>query len=190
MTPQDIFSDLPRLETERLILRKLRAEDDEAVFAYASDPEVARYVGWDVHRSIEDSRAYIDVTLESYANGDPASWGIETRDTGTLIGAAGFFNWDLTHARAEFGYSLRRRYWNLGYTTEAALAMIDFGFTTMELNRIEAQCAPSNVASARVMEKAGMSYEGLLRERMFTKGMYRDLKIYSILRSEWEARRR
>ena len=64
---------------------------------------------------------------------------------------------------------------------------MDFGFEQMSLNRIEARCELPNIGSARVMEKIGMTYEGVLREQMYTKGAYRDVKMYSILRREWAA---
>lgn len=181
----DVFGNLPALETERLILRKLRPEDDRDVFDYASNPEVSKQVVWDTHESIEDSRSFIAAVMELYENGEVATWGIEHRESGKLIGTAGFAYWNIPHARAEIGYALGERYWGRGYMTEAARAMLDFGFNTMGLNRIEARCELENRGSERVMEKIGMSLEGVIRQHMYVKGSYRDLKLYSILRSEW-----
>jgi ribosomal-protein-alanine N-acetyltransferase len=185
MLIRDIFSDLPSIETDRLILRRLRADDDEAVYAYASDPEVSRHVVWDTHRSIEDSRSFIAINLELYAGGEVATWGIELKEIRTLIGTAGFGYWNIVHNRAEIGYAIARAFWGRGYVTEATRAMFDFGFRRMALNRIEARCEPDNLGSSRVMEKAGMTFEGVLRRQMFVKGEYKDLKMYSILREEW-----
>lgn len=186
MNIHDIFHDLPSIETERLLLRRLRPDDDEAVFAYASDPEVSNYVVWDTHRSVEDSRSFIAINMELYAGGEVATWGIELKELGMLIGTAGFGYWNVVHDRAEIGYAIARRFWGRGYVTEAARGIIDFGFKRMGLNRIEARCEPENVGSSRVMEKAGMKYEGLLRDQMYVKGSYRSMMMYSIVRTDWE----
>ena len=83
---------------------------------------------------------------------------------------------------------LSREYWGRGLMPEALRAMIAFGFERMGLNRIEARCIAENAASARVMEKVGMTYEGTLRQREFIKGAYRDMKLYAILKSEYRPR--
>ena len=183
-----ILKDLPTLETERLILRKMTPADAEAVFTYASDPEVTRYVIWDTHRTIEDSESFLHSTVERYKNAEAADWGIVRKENGRFIGGCGIVGWDLDHARAEMGYVLSREYWGQGLMPEAVRAMISFGFERMGLNRIEARCMTENVASARVMEKAGVTYEGTLRKREFIKGAYRDIKLYAILRSEYRPR--
>jgi [ribosomal protein S5]-alanine N-acetyltransferase len=94
--------------------------------------------------------------------------------------------WAPEHARAEMAYVLARSHWGRGLMTEAVRAVIRFGFERMGLNRIEARCISENAASARVMEKAGMTYEATFRQREFIKGEYRDMKVYSVLRREWE----
>jgi ribosomal-protein-alanine N-acetyltransferase len=81
---------------------------------------------------------------------------------------------------------LARRLWNQGLMTEAVREIVRFGFERMNLNRIEARCKIANVGSARVMEKVGLSFEGVLREHQYAKGVFEDLKLYSILRSEWQ----
>jgi ribosomal-protein-alanine N-acetyltransferase len=89
------------------------------------------------------------------------------------------------HSRAEIGYVIGRKYWGEGLMTEAVKEVIRFGFERMNLNRIQATCFPENIGSYRVMEKAGMKFEGTLREQMFIKGRFQDLKLYSILRKEY-----
>ncbi len=181
-----VFADLPELETERLLLRKMRLDDAEAMFAYASDPEVTRYVLWDTHRSIEDSESFLRFAIEGYEKGDFGGWGVVLKDSGVFIGTCGLdAGYAPEHARAELGYVLSREHWGKGLMPEAARAVIAFGFGSMGLNRIQARCIAENTASARVMEKAGMTYEGTLRESEFIKGAYRDMKLYSILRHEY-----
>jgi [ribosomal protein S5]-alanine N-acetyltransferase len=175
----------PRLETERLVLRKMTLGDAAAVFAYASDPEVTRYVLWETHRSVEDSRAFLELTERKYEGGGEPDWGMVYKGDGRFVGTCGFVGWSREHARAEMGYVLNRRYRGRGLVPEAVRAMIAFGFEKMDLNRVEARCVAENIASARVMEKAGMTYEGTLRQREFLKGAYRDMKLYAILRGEY-----
>lgn len=185
MPDPTLFRRLPVLETPRLILRPLRPEDAEAVFAYASDPEVSRYMTWDQHRSLAESHAFIRTAIDRYSGGRGGDWGIVVRDEGRLIGTAGFFDWDLRHARAEVGYVIARTHWNRGLTTEALKALLGFGFGPMALNRVQAMCVKENVASGRVMEKAGMHYEGTLRQYMSIKGAWVDMRVYSMLRGEF-----
>jgi [ribosomal protein S5]-alanine N-acetyltransferase len=174
----------PTLETDRLILRRMTPSDAEAVFAYASDPEVTRYVIWETHRSIEDSRAFLDLVAGKHESGGEPDWGIVYKGDHHFVGTCGIVSWEPDHARAELGYALSRHYWGRGLMVEAVQAMIAFCFDRMNLNRIEARCIAENVASTRVMEKAGMTHEGTLRQREFIKGAYRDIEVYSILRSE------
>ena len=178
------LGDLPTLETERLILRKMTPNDAGAVFTYASDPEVARYVLWETHRSIEDSRAFVELAVSRYESGGEPEWGIVYKGDHRFVGTCGIVSWEPEHARAELGYALSREYWDRGLMPEAVRAIISFGFGRMGLNRIEARCIAENSASARVMQKAGMTCEGTLRQRERIKGEYRDMEIYSILRGE------
>jgi [ribosomal protein S5]-alanine N-acetyltransferase len=181
-----VFADLPELETGRLLLRRMRLDDAEAMFAYASDPEVTRYVLFETHRTVEDSETFLRLAVEGYERGDFGGWGVVLKDSGAFVGTCGVdVNYAPEHTRAELGYVLSRDHWGRGLMTEAVRAVIRFSFRRMELNRIQARCIAENTASARVMEKAGMTYEGTLRESEFIKGAYRDMKLYSILRREF-----
>ncbi len=181
------FSHLPVLETPSLILRPLRRSDAPDIFAYATDPEVARYVLWDPHTSLRDTRSYIRYIRSLYHSGSPSSWGIELRETGRVIGTIGFMWASGENRSAEVGYSLSRKYWNHGYATEALSAVLDSAFRTLNFHRIEAQRDVRNPASGRVMEKCGLRREGLLRSRLKNKGEFIDVVIYAILRQDWES---
>jgi len=109
---------------------------------------------------------------------------VEHRADGKLIGTCGFVTWFRHDARAEVAYALARPYWGQGLGTEAMRAVTAFGFTSMRLNRIEARCLIENRASARVLEKAGMRLEGVMRQHIFLKGGYRDLQLYATLKDE------
>ena len=188
MKVREVFGDLPEIKTGRLLLRGMTPDDAADVFEYASDPLVARYVIWDAHRSIKDSESFLELVVEGYRNGELGSWGMVDRESGKLIGTCGYDgSWLPAHARAEIGYALSRRYWGKGLMPEAVKALIEFGFDRMDLNRIVARCFSQNTASEKVMQKVGMTCEGTLREYLYLKGAYQDLKVYSILRSEYRS---
>lgn len=180
-----VFSALPTLETDRLLLRPSRPEDAGDVFAYARDPDTARHTTWEPHATIDESRAFITSRLERQTRGDPTTWALVLKAEGRVVGDCGFTSWTPRHNRAEIAYNLARGLWGHGLMTEAVRRVVAFGFEAMACNRIEARCLPENAASARVLEKAGMAFEGVIREQMYAKGAYRSLRLYSILRCEW-----
>ena len=188
MLNADLMTYMPELATPRLRIRKLTMRDAQDIYRYSRDPEVARHVLWEAHRSIGDSRAYLRYMLRRYRNHEPASWGIEYAQTGEIIGTIGFMWIQSDNAAAEVGYSLSRDYWNRGIMTEALKAVIAHGFGTMNLNRIEAQHETTNPASGAVMRKCGMVREGTLRQRLFNKGKYVDVELYAILRRDYAQR--
>jgi ribosomal-protein-alanine N-acetyltransferase len=185
MSDGGAFAEFPTLETDRLLLRKITRDDAPAVFDYASDPQVPLYMPWLPHQSLAETYAYLAQVIDHYAQGEPGPWGIVHKGDARLIGACGYSNWRREHRRAEIGYVLHRGYWGHGYMTEAVRAIVDFGFARMGLNRVEARCEVPNVGSARVMEKVGMTFEGILREQVYEKDRYRDMKIYALLRRDW-----
>lgn len=183
-----LFRHLPTLITERLTLRPLRRDDAVDMFAYASDPEMAHYTLWEAHRTLADTRQFLSYMLACYERGEPGSWGVALTDTGRLIGTCGFVGWNNTQRRAEIGYAIARARWGQGLATEAAQAVIDFAFNATTIFRLQALCMVANTASARVMEKIGMHYEGILRGFTLHKGQPSDMKMYALLRTDWEDR--
>lgn len=183
---EEIFRQMPILETQRLNLRPLSLEDAQDMYDYARDPLVARYVPWEVHRSIDDSLAFLNTVAEDRQAGRPHSWAMVSKASERVVGTAGFVRWRPEHSTAEIGYVLARPLWGQGLTSEAVKTIIDFGFTRLELNRIEAFCVEENLPSAGVMVKCGMKLEGVLRDYQRHKGALYNFKIHSILRREWE----
>jgi len=181
---KEVFRNLPTLSTSRLILRKIKMEDAESIFEYASRPITSKYTIWDVHKDIRDTRQFIRTVLDKYENNQADSWCIVEKKGSKVIGTCGFCNWKPEHAKAEIGYALSPDYWRKGYTTEAVKKVIEFGFDVMELARMEAICLLDNIGSYKVMEKAGMKYEGILRHYLYAKGQFHDLRIYSIIKSD------
>ena len=113
--------------------------------------------------------------------------GIELKESGRLVGTVDFVWWKPEQQSAEIGYVLARDCWGQGLMTEVASALLKLGFGEMDLVRIQARCIEGNIGSQRVMEKIGMSYEGTLRKGIKTKGRHWDLKLYSILKDEYES---
>ncbi|HZB88763.1 MAG TPA: GNAT family N-acetyltransferase [Terracidiphilus sp.] len=148
-------------ETDRLLLRKPTAGDAEAIFRrYSADPEVTRYMSWATHRRLDDTRAFLAWSEGDWARWPAGSYLVFARDQDCLlIGGTGVsFR---TPDEAVTGYVLARDAWGKGYATECLRAMILLARQT-GVRRLEAVCHAENRASAHVMEKCGMHYEGLL----------------------------
>ena len=183
-SPPVFFSCLPSLETRDLVLRRPRMKDAADIYAYASDDEVARYVLWEPHHSLAETRSCLRGLIRCARAGYPSSWVIVLRETGRVIGTIGFVWYSAENCSAEVGYSLSRDYGNRGYATQALQAVSSEAFHSLPLNRLEAQHDLRNPASGRVMEKSGFRREGILRSRVFNKGEYIDVALWSLLRSD------
>ena len=177
----------PSLQTERLLLRPFVLADAADVQRLAGEREIAAFTT-NIPHPYEDGVAeqWIGTHQEAFEQGRAAHWAIVLRDRGLLIGAIGL-SIQREHARAEMGYWIGRPYWGRGYCTEAARAVLRYGFTVLGLNRIYAAHMRSNPASGRVMQKIGMRYEGRLRQHVLKWGVFEDLEVYSILKGESEA---
>ena len=149
------------LKTDRLRLRKVKLADAEAIFRqYAQDPEVTKYVSWRAHRDIQETREYVHMCLLAWDVGKAFHWVIERIEDkqviGMMIARVGGEKWEL-------GYVLGREYWGQGYMTEAVKGIIAWALRQKDIYRIWAVSDVDNIGSARVMEKAGMQREGILR---------------------------
>ena len=182
-----IFSRMPRLETERLLLRPLRVSDTEDMFAYAKDPSVTRYLLWRPHPNTEHTRAYLEYLGGRYRIGMHYEWAVVLKAESRMIGTCGFVTVDCANNAAEIGYVLNPQYRGQGLMPEAVRRVLRFGFDMLSLHRIEARYMIGNDASRRVMEKVGMQFEGVRRDGIFVKGAYRDVGICAILSSEFRA---
>ena len=175
------YQNLPRLETERLVLRPFILSDAPDIFEYSSDPAVTDFLFWDPHKKLQETEEYLNWVLQQYETGEDSPWGIALRETDKIIGNIHLMDMDAKHCKAEVGYVLARAYHNQGIMTEALKAVLNFALGELGLNRVEGFCAVDNLASAAVMRKAGMMLEGRLREYLFQNGAFRDFYVYSIL---------
>ncbi len=149
-----------RIETTRLILRKPTASDADAIFAYASDPDVTRFVGFPRHLRLDDTRAFLHFSDAQWSRWPAGPYVIEARDSGAIVGSSGL-KFDTARCAAT-GYVLHRHAWGRGYATEALGAMVDAARATGVV-RLYAICHYTHRASAHVLEKGGFTLEGLLR---------------------------
>ena len=150
-----------RVSTERLVLRRPRPEDAEAIFAsYASDPEVTRFVSFKCHVSLDETRAFLDFSDAEWSRWPAGPYLIERRGSGALLGSSGLMF--ETRRRAATGYVLARDAWGKGYATEALRGVVGVARSVGVL-RLSALCHTEHAASARVLEKAGFLREGTLR---------------------------
>ncbi len=184
-TLQDLFSVFPILESGRLMLRQLTPEDAVDFFACQSDPEVFRYAGRTEETSLESARQMLNILFKRHQEQTLLSWAIVLKESQRLIGRFQMEQWSDENHRATVGYLLGKQYWGNGYATEALCAVIAYLFEQTTVNRIETFAWAENRASTRVMEKGGMRFEGLARQRRFAKGAFRDVTYYAILRVDF-----
>lgn len=178
-----VFAAFPEIETERLILRETMPEDAPAIYRLFADPLVTRYYDLEPYTSVGQAEALIDFFDESFELERAIRWGIERKKDGALMGTCGYV-WLRTH-RGEIGYELHSDYWRRGYMSEALDAILDFGFTELGLNRIEALTMLENEASMGLLRSLGFQQEGILRQHDFFKGQFHDMRLFAILRGEF-----
>jgi [ribosomal protein S5]-alanine N-acetyltransferase len=178
----------PQLRTERLLLRPFTLADAPNVQKLAGSKAIADTT-LHIPYPYPDGQAerWISAHAPRFRDGRGAIFAITLPEDGLAIGSIGLVVVP-DYQRAGMGYWLGQSYWGLGYMTEAARKLLHYGFTELGLNRICADYFSRNPASGRVMEKIGMRYEGTLRQHVVKWGKFEDLKMYGILKSEFEER--
>lgn len=174
-----------RVETDRLILRRLSVDDAEAIYTnWASDNEVTKYLTWPSHQSVEVSRAYANYCAENYSSLSCYQWGIELKATHELIGQISVANVIDELESMELGWVIGRNYWGKGYMPEAAAKVLDILFDEVGANCVFAEHDTNNPKSGRVMQKIGMKFEGILRQAGRNNQGIVDCARYSMIRAE------
>ncbi len=161
-------------------MRKLLPSDYRDMYEYSCNDRVTSYLLWHPHSDPGQTRRYLEALQGSYRRGEFFDWALELRDSGKMIGTCGYTELFPEHGRAEVGYVLNPAYWGHGYAPEAVMAAAQFAFVELEMNRLEAHFIEGNVRSLRVMEKCGMTFEGMLRQYMLVKGEYKNVGICAI----------
>jgi ribosomal-protein-alanine N-acetyltransferase len=171
--------------TERLVIRRYTHDDIPDVRRFASQPSVAKVTSTRIQATEEGVRKYIDLqnSYQPFEMDEVFELAIERKEDGRVIGFLGFIRQD--HGQGEMGWALGEEYRGQGYATEAARALMDYGFTSLGLHRIHADTGTDNAASWRIMERLGMRREGLLRGAVYEEGKWVDRYVYGILVDEW-----
>ncbi len=179
------------LETNRLYLRRFIKDDAEMAFKnWMHDEEVARYVAWPRHQTVETTYKVVANWERAYQSLTTYQWAIVLKENQEVIGSISLFNfssfWFKKEVNCELGYSLSRMYWNQGFATEAAQAIVEFAFEVIGVTKVKARYDVRNEASGRVMQKIGMTYEGLLPKACQNgKKQWVDCHLYQLNKSDY-----
>jgi RimJ/RimL family protein N-acetyltransferase len=172
----------PTLRTERLVLRPLTLVDAPAVQRLAGDREIADTT-LSVPHPYEDGMAetWINTLAPAFERGESAVFALTRADGGELLGAIGLAGINRRHSHAELGYWIGKRFWGQGFASEAAAAMVNYAFGELGLHRVYAMCFSRNPASARVMQKAGLTFEGRRRQHVRSAVGFEDVDEYGVV---------
>lgn len=174
----------PTLRTARLVLRGFRMADVDVVRDLASDPGVARNTLNIPHPyEREDAESWIQSHPNQLERRESVTYAVTADVEGGVVGAVGLIL-EFEHERAELGYWIGRPFWGRGYATEAARAVVAWGFRALELHRIHASHFPRNPASGQVLRNLGMRHEGSLRQHVKKWDEFLDLERFGLLRAE------
>jgi RimJ/RimL family protein N-acetyltransferase len=180
------------LETARLVLRPFEPGDLQALFAFHSLPEVARFLYWEA-RDLEQVRGVLDAKLRQGAledEGQVLALAVVWREVGVVVGEVSLHWLSRGHRQGEIGFVFHPGYQGRGLATEAAEVVLGLGFDGLGLHRVIGRCDAQNLASARLMERLGMRREAHFVENELFKGAWGDELVYAMLEDEWRARPR
>ncbi|KDM91651.1 GNAT family N-acetyltransferase [Photobacterium galatheae] len=179
----------PELETERLTLKQLTIQDTASIFALFSNAAVIEFYDLEVFSDLSQSVNFIGLMQERFDSKSGIRWGIHLKETGDLVGTCGFNSWNSRMKSAVIGYDLLPSYWGNGLITEAVHQIVAYAFSDKlpcgEINRIQADTIPGNVASESVLLKTGFKEEGLRRQSGYWKNQFPDLKCFGLIKSDY-----
>lgn len=175
------------IETERLFLRDIQENDFEEIHAFGRDPESTRYLVAGP-MNIQGAKEFIQESIDNAKEENRLKFDLAIclKKNNKLIGTCDLHINKPKHKEATIGYCLNKDYWNNGYATETAKALIKFGFRKLDIHRIRALCDTRNEASVKVLEKSGMTKEGTLREHKYQQGEWRTSHLYAILDQDFK----
>lgn len=173
------------IETERVILRRFRVEDAADMYHnWACDPAVTKYLTWPVHANVEATAALLSSWVQQYADGGYFTWAIELKETGSVIGSISVVHLVEETDAVEIGYCMGKAFWGREIMPEVLRAVMRYLFDEADVNRIMAQHDVNNPKSGRVMQKAGMQFEGVMRQAGRNNCGLCDLAVYAALKSD------
>jgi len=179
---------LPTIETERLILTELSANDIPEIVSKASNKNVSEFTLNLPHPYSEKDAVYwINLANQGFKNGTHYIFAIKLKTDHEFVGGVGL-TLEKKFDRAEIGYWMAEKFWGKGYTTEATKAIMQFGFETLNLNKLTSCHLGKNEASGKVMQKSGLKREGELKQHMKKKGVYHDLILFGLAKDDYEGK--
>lgn len=178
------------LKSDKVSLRELQKSDSKRIALLANDQSISEMT-MDIPYpyTLKDAEKFLEHCIAEYDRKNEYIFGIIERSSGMLTGCIGMSNVKI-HKHGEMGYWMGRAYWGKGYTTEAVSLMVKFAFEDLKLNKVFAHFMPKNPASGKVLEKNGMVKEGVLRKHIIKNGEFTDMVFMSILKEEYEQRKR
>jgi RimJ/RimL family protein N-acetyltransferase len=177
--------DFPQLNTNRLLLRKFILTDSKIVTKLAGAFEIADTTLRIPHPyKTKDAIDWIKKHDDWFDKDHTINWAITLKDNNNLIGAISLMNFTETFCHAEIGYWIGKPFWGKGFATEAAHAVLKYGFNTLKLNRMHAHHFSRNVSSGKILKKVGMKHEGTLRQHVVKWDKFEDIELYGILKSD------
>lgn len=171
----------PTLETERLILRELTLDDVDDFYTLRTDDRYYQFIDKPKTITKEEVEKKVQRAIDLTKNNEGISWGITLKSSSALIGSVDYWRVIKAHYRSEIGYMLHADYYRQGIMTEALQATIEYAFKHIKLHSIEANIAPTNISSIKLVEKCGFVREGYLKENYLYNGTFLDTCIYSLL---------
>jgi len=185
--PAEYFKKKIVFETNRLCLRRIDTRDAADMYSYSSREQTSRYLLWLPHRSEYDTKYIIERIKHDYKAGSYYELAVTLLENGKMIGTCGITAFDAQNRVAEIGYVISPDYWGMGLAREAASVLMNFAFCELGVKRVEAKYMKGNENSLKVMEKLGMTFEGIQRSKMLVKGEFRDIGVAAILSDEYFA---
>ena len=182
-----IFEGTPRLETDRLLLRKIEPNDYKIAYEqWCNDSEQVLYKVHGIHKSEDVTKIVYDRWIEEYNDEKTMRWIIELKENSLPIEMIDINNTWSKYSSVEPGYIIARKYWGLGYATEATMRVMEYLFKECELETFYSEFMEDNIGSGKVMKKCGMTQDGCLRNRCEDKnGKRQNLISMSITKDEY-----
>jgi len=175
----------PNLSTERLALRQITEHDAANFFWLRNSEEVMKYIQLPKLASVEKAAERINTMNGWLLKNEAINWAITLKEDKVLIGWILYKSIDLVNHRAEVGYLLHPDFWRKGIVQEALMAVLDFGFNTLNFHSVEALVNPENDASILLLEKNGFVKEAHFKENFYFEGAFLDTGVYSLLKSNY-----
>ncbi|OAB25566.1 GNAT family acetyltransferase [Paenibacillus macquariensis subsp. defensor] len=175
---------ITELHTERLHLRKMKVSDSSSLFKIWSDPDVTKFMNVSCFTNENQAKEMITLLDDLSQDSKAIRFSIIKIESNEIIGSCGFNSLDFENAKAEIGYDIAKSFWGRGYASEAIYSLLDYAFSSLKMNRIEAKVEPENVNSIKLLQKLNFTFEGILRQYERVDGKFNDLNIYSKLISD------